>query len=387
MSRLPIFGGLLLACLTNANGQWQLQESHTTAGLRGIHNVAGGVAWASGTGGTVLRTTDDGTHWQRCAIPDATKDGATLDFRGVQARDERNAIIMSSGPGGKSRLYKTTDGCKSWKLILKNRDRDGFWDAIYFENRLSGWLLGDPVNGRFSLFHSADAGRHWIRQNNKGLRVDAGRQGAFAASNSSLISFGGFVSFGSGGTGGAWMYSMVGSTICLDDCSPEEMNLDGNGDKWERERVSLGRNTDSSGVFSIGARAESADSPRGSRVLVIVGGDYSNPNQPQNSSAFKVSLDRPWTVSTSPPRGYRSSVQWSEPLRAWIAVGPNGTDISTDDGRNWSALKPLESESPGADQNWNALSLPFVVGPNGRIGKFNASAPLLVVGHSSRPRR
>jgi hypothetical protein len=27
-----------------------------------------------------------------------------------------------------------------------------------------------------------------------------------------------------------------------------------------------------------------------------------------------------------------------------------------------------------ADKNWNALSLPFVVGPHGRIGKLNAKA-------------
>src|SRR3979409_871333 len=29
--------------------QWDIEESHTTASLRGIHNVGGGVAWASGT--------------------------------------------------------------------------------------------------------------------------------------------------------------------------------------------------------------------------------------------------------------------------------------------------------------------------------------------------
>ena len=40
-------------------------------------------------------------------------------------------------------------------------------------------------------------------------------------------------------------------------------------------------------------------------------------------------------------------------------VGPNGTDISTDDGRYWC---------------WNALSLPLVVGPHGRIGKLRTDA-------------
>src|ERR1700678_20576 len=109
---------------------WQMQDSGTTAGLRGIDSVDGMVAWASGTEGTVLKTTDGGAHWTKCAVPDADKDGATLDFRGVQAWDSDTAIVMASGPGDKSRLYKTTDGCKRWALLFKNPDKDGFWDAI-----------------------------------------------------------------------------------------------------------------------------------------------------------------------------------------------------------------------------------------------------------------
>jgi hypothetical protein len=55
-------------------------------------------------------------------------------------------------------------------------------------------------------------------------------------------------------------------------------------------------------------------------------------------------------------------VQWSEALKLWITVGTNGSDISRDDGKTW---QPLD------DGNWNALSLPFVVGPNGRIARLN----------------
>jgi photosystem II stability/assembly factor-like uncharacterized protein len=55
---------------------WQMQDSGATAGLRGIDSVDGTVAWAGGTGGTILRTTGGGAHWTRCATPDADKDGA-----------------------------------------------------------------------------------------------------------------------------------------------------------------------------------------------------------------------------------------------------------------------------------------------------------------------
>ena len=79
-----------------------------------------------------------------------------------------------------------------------------------------------------------------------------------------------------------------------------------------------------------------------------------------------------WQDAQTPPHGYRSAVAYDPAAKTWITVGPNGTDISTDDGRNWRALKPSATDTPGADRDWNALSLPFVVGPHGRIGKLNA---------------
>jgi hypothetical protein len=76
------------------------------------------------------------------------------------------------------------------------------------------------------------------------------------------------------------------------------------------------------------------------------------------------------------PHGYRSAVAYDADAKTWITVGPNGTDISTDDGKNWRAAHPDAAlhEPEDADRNWNALSLPFVVGPHGRIGKLNAKA-------------
>jgi len=106
-----------------ARAQWEIENSGTTADLRGIDNVGGGVAWASGTNGTVLRTEDGGYLWQSCAIPPGAEH---LDFRGVQAFDANTAIVMSSGKGDLSRLYKTTDGCQTWKLVFTNPDKDGF---------------------------------------------------------------------------------------------------------------------------------------------------------------------------------------------------------------------------------------------------------------------
>src|SRR6185437_6030840 len=147
-------GAIISVALTllaaTAPAQWDIQDSHTTASLRGIDNVGSGVAWASGTNGTVLRTEDGGYVWQTCAVPPGAE---KLDFRGVQAFDANTAIVMSSGKGDLSRLYKTTDACHTWKLIFKNPDPDGFWDAIMYDGDFdTTFILGDPVDGRFRLF-------------------------------------------------------------------------------------------------------------------------------------------------------------------------------------------------------------------------------------------
>ena len=104
---------LALVVLPLAQAQFTVQSSGTQAGLRGIAigDARGSVAFASGTGGTILHTTDAGAHWTPCTTP---PDAASLDFRAVQAFDANTALSMSSGGGAASRVYKTVDDCRTW---------------------------------------------------------------------------------------------------------------------------------------------------------------------------------------------------------------------------------------------------------------------------------
>ena len=101
------------------------------------------------------------------------------------------------------------------------------------------------------------------------------------------------------------------------------------------------------------------------RSWVAVGSDYTKPTESARTAAWSADGGEHWTASATPPHGFRSAVQWSKVQRVWIAVGTNGSDISRDGGKSWQALD---------DGNWNALSLPFVVGPKGRIARLNAMA-------------
>jgi photosystem II stability/assembly factor-like uncharacterized protein len=322
-------------------GQWDsVTAAGTKVSFRGVHNPGGGVFWVSGSGGTVLRSVDKGSHWQQCTVP---PDAGKLDFRGVWGFGKGRAIVMSSGPGNASRLYETSDACRSWRLLLTNPDPAGFWDAIGFY-RQTGVLLGDPVNGSFVVYKTDDGGRHWKREKSASLAASPKGEGAFAASNSALVvqPGGKKIFFGTGGPGGSRIFML-------------DLKVGGN---WTVANLPWKVKSESSGIFSLAFR----DREHG----VAVGGDYKNPANRDSTAAFTVDGGMTWQPSVVSPGGYRSSVQYDSKTRTWITVGSNGSDISRDDGRTWQHLD---------NAGWNALGLPWAVGSNGRIARLENAIP------------
>ena len=334
---------LVLLAAPLASAQWQMQGSHSTASLRGIHAVNDSVAWASGTDGTILRTQDGGETWERCVTPAGAE---KLDFRGVWAWNAEVAMILSSGPGDQSRVYLTNDGCAHWTEQIRNKDKEGFWDAIAFKaapgsQARTGILIGDPVNGRFATFIVVPKQR-WVPAEHS--CVARAGEGGFAASNSMVYAFDPqryiIVTGGKGGPR-ALLSPLLAYNDSTKDCVPVKLPIAGG--------------TESSGAFSVSFR----DLKHG----VVVGGDYKKPDDATRTAAWSADGGRHWTAASKPPHGYRSAVAWYPEANVWIAVGTNGSDISRDDGKSWERLD---------DGKWNAISPPFAVGPEGSIGRLRA---------------
>ncbi|MBV9241819.1 MAG: glycosyl hydrolase, partial [Acidobacteria bacterium] len=272
-------------------------------------------------------------------VPGAEK----LDFRDVEAFDANTAYILSIGDGDASRIYKTTDGGKTWKLQFKNDDPKKFFDAIACRNRSECYAVSDPVGGVFPIIVTPDGGRYWELESSEFLYAAQG-EAAFAASGTCLISSHGKLFLVSGGSA-AKVYKFY---VAMGDygLSP--------GNHGTVTPILSG--TTGSGIFSIAM----FDKSHG----VIVGGNYEKPDEHEKNLAFTTDGGATWTLKKG-LTGYRSGVTYVD-RRTIIAVGANGSDITRDGGETWTVLGKEDLNavaSKGPRATW-------AVGPKGMVVKL-----------------
>lgn len=334
---IAMAGALLLLCGGSAAAQWHVQQSNTTADLRGLSVVTPWIVWASGTRGTYLRTTDGGATWQAGAVPGA----ADLDFRDVEAFDANTAYLLSIGKDQQSRIYKTTDGGAHWTLQFTNRLPEAFFDAMAFWDRDHGIAMSDPVNGRFVMVATDNGGRTWTDVPATNIPAALVGEGGFAASGTCIAAQ---------GQSNAWFVT--------GGAAARVFRSNDRGHTWTVTTAAIGGGVESAGIFSIAFR----DATRG----VIVGGDYRKPNEAGDNVAITNDGGQTWKLSRGPrPAGYRSGVAFVAPLTL-IAVGTSGSDVSTDDGASWTRLD---------GENYNSVAarngVVYAVGPKGRVSKLD----------------
>ena len=351
----------LLMIATSADAQWRILDSHSTADLHGIDAVSGEVAWASGKG--AILHTEDGRTWQACTLP---ADAANDDFRNIQGFDARTAVVMSAGRGAASRLYRTADGCRSWTRVFDNPEGAGSFESLHRATAVEMFLLGDAIDGKLRLYSSHDAGNHWSVMEQPGLDV-ARSAGAVVGGTASFTHVDWLLTFGTTGRDAAvYTFTVTCKASCLLNWVGRPTPI-GHGDPDTLVASVAGRTY--AGAALPGVTGDIATSL--TTTLVAVGGDPAAPDANTVVAASSTDSGGTWRLSGIQPGGYRSSVAFDARNQRFIAVGPNGTDVTTDDGMAWRPLRPRPGEPADADQHWNSISLPFVVGAKGRIGRLD----------------
>ena len=329
---------LTLAAVT-LGPTWTMQRSGVTARLRGITAASERVAWTSGSGNTILRTEDAGVNWHRVPSPSADR----LDFRDIDAVGERTAFVLSIGSGELSRIFKTTNGGAAWTLQFTNTDAEAFFDAMAFWDAENGIAVSDSVKGAFVIITTANGGATWTRVPASRLPAALPGEGAFAASGTNVTVWGrSHVWFA---TGAAERARVLRSTD--------------RGATWMIAETPIASGP-SSGIYSIAFR----DAMNG----VVVGGDYAKEAEAVSNLAITSDGGRTWTKPVGTLGGFRSVVACVPGMsRTFIAIGPRGGDISTDDGRTWTPMSGPGFDTfsfvPGKAIGWAA-------GARGSIGRL-----------------
>ena len=319
--------------------RWEPQTSGVTARLRGVSAVTERVAWASGAGGTVLRTADGGATWQKLAVPDS----ARLDFRDVDAVSETAAYVLSIGAGQASRIYKTADAGAHWDLQFTNDHPNAFFDAMAFWDAGRGLVMGDSVNGQFDILTTRDGGTTWARVPQEKLPPALPHEGAFAGSGTNVAVF---------GRDQAWIGTGA-STRC------RVLRTRDGGATWAIAETPVAASA-SAGIFSVAF----SDRLHG----LTVGGDYRKEKEATDNAAVTADGGVTWTAIAG-LGGFRSVVAYVPGTKqSWIAVGPSGADITADDGRTWT---PIEGGGYHAFSFARRGKTGWGVGEGGRIGKLN----------------
>jgi photosystem II stability/assembly factor-like uncharacterized protein len=296
------------ASATTPEFAWRLRPTGTDAQLRGLDAESKTVAWASGSEGTVLRTVDGGRTWSSVGPPGTRE----LEFRDIEAFGRHDATILSIGTGDASRIYRTEDGGDSWELVFQNADERAFYDCIDFFDRRHGLALSDPIAGKFRILATNDGGRSYQVLPRAGMPPALEGEFAFAASGTCLVTV---------GRRHAWFATGGGPEARV-------FRSDDRGRTWSVSSTPI-RSTESGGIFSLAF----ADKERG----LAVGGDFLTPDVAIDALALTHDAGKSWSLVEDAPGGYRSGSDWLAPeSHIAIAVGPTGSDVSTDGGRTWT---------------------------------------------------
>lgn len=222
---------------------------------------------------------------------------------------DKGAIVRIDKSGSINRIPFYEDNDKTKSIFL---------DGMSFEGN-TGFLMGDPVNGYFSVYKSMDLGNTWTTCEGKIEAIEG--EAAFAASGSTVHIIDGFFTFVSGGKASRYFKSAD------------------KGKTWEISAVPF-PSCDACGAYSMCYLTEklkkSTIQVSDINKIIIVGGDYTKPNESKNTCFYSLNGGKTWKKPRISPVGYRSSV--IEVDRVLYCCGTNGVDYSIDFGKTWNSI-------------------------------------------------
>ncbi len=133
---------------------WDEIPTGVSVQLNSVSNVSGQVAWACGVNGTVIKTVNNGYNWVNASgnIPN------TITLVSISGVDGSTALVAGYIDTN-TFVYRTSNGGVNWIIVFYQPG--GFINAVWMVPISFGYLEGDPVGGRWSIWKSTNIGLSW----------------------------------------------------------------------------------------------------------------------------------------------------------------------------------------------------------------------------------
>lgn len=313
----------------------KIVNKDTKTSIRGLSVVNDVVVWVSGNNGMVGKSTDGGKSWKWFTVKGFEK----RDFRDIEAFDGATAVIMCVD--APAYILKTIDGGESWKIVYENKTKGMFLDAMEFWNEQAGIVIGDPIDGKIFVARTFDGGDTWKNIPDNYRPVADSGEAFFAASGTNVRALDRDESvLVSGGTH---------SRMYIRDKKIDLPIIQGKETTGANSVAVLDNNT-----------------RNGGSTMVIVGGDFSNPNSDSLNCFLTTNKGKTWKAPKRPPHGYRSCVEWLSKKHI-VSCGPTGVDYSVDGGNTWKWISKESFHVCRAAKRGSAV---YLAGPDGKVGKL-----------------
>lgn len=158
---------------------WSVQNSGTTSVLNTVKAVNDNIGWAAGSG-VVVKTTNGGINWT--VYPTSGQINGSIFC--MDAIDENTAWVSSSVFS--AFIYKTSNGGINWTEVFNQPN--GFIDGIQMINASTGYALGDPVSGVWTLLKTTNGGNNWVQMSSAPVQYnnEAGFNNTFSIINNNM---------------------------------------------------------------------------------------------------------------------------------------------------------------------------------------------------------
>lgn len=303
---------LFLACTShyqprNINSVFIEKFPIDSTSIRAIHVLNDSTLYYAGSNATIGFTNLNAKKWEIKKI--IFQDSIKPHFRSIAYNFRKNSIYALS-VANPALLYQYN--FSDTFIIYKEEHEKVFYDSMKFFDESNGIAMGDPTEDCLSIILTNDGGNSWDKIPCSQLPKVIEGEAAFAASNTNIKVLEKTAWIVTGGK-----KARVFKTTDL-------------GKTWEVFNTPIIQGNGPQGIYSV----DFADQNNG----IIIGGDYSKPNENKANVAITKDGGKTWQlVADGSYPNYKSCVQYvpNTQGKEIFAVGKTGVAFSNDSGITW----------------------------------------------------